>query len=409
MNIKIRLTQYFQRYPKAWIALIVACIFPLIILINALQGQGILSLIYFGKNYQYQQTKALQEVNIPRVTPYGYDGQMYAQLALDPLLIGDAVFDGIDNPAYRARRIAMPLLAFLMGHGELMSILYSYALLNFVTWVLFALTLLRYLSPKNWSDIALIAALLISSGTLISLMRALTDFPAAALGISALLISQKGKISTLMLAFSALFKETSLLSFGALVFPRTSAPAQRNKQLFKLVFILLAPFSAWSIYLFLRTPAIGEIGPAGNFDWPLFSLLHKYQQLLVWEHWERLMQAWAPLPKEMRRGYLVLTFFELLAPLSLAIQAGYIFHKWRWSNPYWGFGLGFALLFLVIGDSIWLEQYAYCRVLLPLSFAFNFLIRDYESGKKYWTLFIAGNLGLMGIPLILLTYPLISH
>jgi hypothetical protein len=401
--------EYFRCYPKAWIVIGIACIFPLIILMNALQGHGILSLIYFGKNYQYKQALELQTANIPRLTPLGYDGQMYAQIALDPLLISDAVFDGIDNPAYRARRIALPLLAFLIGHGELMSILYSYALLNFVAWVLFAFILLRYLSPKNWTDVALITVLLITSGTLISLLRALTDFPAAALGISALLISHKEKISTIMLALSALFKETSLLSFGALVFPRSYVASGRTKRLSKLILILLAPVSIWSMYLFLRVPAAGEIGPASNFDWPLSSLFHKYQHLLVWEYWERLMQAWAPLPKEMRRSYLILTFFELLAPLSLAIQSGYIFHKWRWSNPYWGFGLGFALLFLVIGDSIWLEQYAYCRVLLPLSFAFNFLIIDYEKGKKYWTLFIAGNLGLMGIPLILLTYPLISH
>ena len=401
--------QYFHAYPRAWVTMIIVGIFPLIILTNAFQGPGILSLIYFGKNYQDRQMMQLQGAHIPRSTPYGYDGQMYAQIALDPFLISSAVFDGVDNPAYRARRSAMPVLAFLFGHGELMSILYSYALLNFLAWFVFAVILLHYRPPKDWADVALITTLLISSGTLISLLRALTDFPAAALGIGSLLVFQRQRMSAILLSVSALFKETSLLSFGALLFPRTLAPVNPGKPLFKLVLILLAPLSIWSIYLFIRAPAVGEMGPAGNFNWPLLSFIYKYQHLLVWEHWQKLIEVWAPLPKEMRRGYLVLSFFELLAPLSLAIQAGYFFCRWRWSNPYWGFGLGFAFLFLFMGDSIWLEQYAYCRVLLPLSFAFNFLIRDYETGKKYWALFIFGNLGLMGIPVILLFYPLIFH
>jgi hypothetical protein len=93
---------------------------------------------------------------------------------------------------------------------------------------------------------------------------------------------------------------------------------------------------------------------------------------------------------------------ELFGPLSLAAQASYLFLKPKTTDPTWAFGIGFAVLLIFLGDSVWAEQIAYCRVLLPLTFAFNLLLHATERGARFWGWFTVGNIGLAGSLLTLL-------
>ena len=49
---------------------------------------------------------------------FTYDGQFYAQLALDPLLRNPAIDRALDQPPYRARRILFSWTAWLAGFGR---------------------------------------------------------------------------------------------------------------------------------------------------------------------------------------------------------------------------------------------------------------------------------------------------
>ena len=64
-------------------------------------------MIFFGQNFAADTLPRLQRtphyIHALTDSPGGYDGQFYAQEAIDPSL-RDPAFDGaLDNPAYRAR------------------------------------------------------------------------------------------------------------------------------------------------------------------------------------------------------------------------------------------------------------------------------------------------------------------
>ena len=86
--------------------------------------------------------------------------------------------------------------------------------------------------------------------------------------------------------------------------------------------------------------------------------------------------------------------FEVLCPLSLVVQALYLIARPRMNAPAWRFGIAFVLMLIFLSDAVWVKQFAYCRVLLPLTFSFNLLIHEYETGARYATLFALGNQGL---------------
>ena len=88
--------------------------------------------------------------------------------------------------------------------------------------------------------------------------------------------------------------------------------------------------------------------------------------------------------------------FEVIAPICLAIQSVYLFLRPKIGSPVWKFGIGFAVLFWFLGEAVMASQIAYARAVLPLTFAANLLIYQYESGKRYFYWYIAINLGMSG-------------
>src|SRR5688572_24900231 len=90
------------------------------------------------------------EVPAMRALPHqhhrtGYDGQFYAQLALDPLVRDQATDRAMDVAPYRARRILFSWTAYLAGVGRPAWIVQVYALQNVVCWLILAVVLTRWL------------------------------------------------------------------------------------------------------------------------------------------------------------------------------------------------------------------------------------------------------------------------
>ena len=157
---------------------------PALSLLLTVQQGGVLALLSVGQVFEPRALPALAALAPPANSTYGYDGQFYAQIALDPTLSDPALVPAIDNVAYRARRIALPALAWLLGAGQSAWVIHVYALLNTVFWLLLAVCLLRHVRWQlNLRSLALLVACLWTAGTLVSLERALTDLPAAALGV----------------------------------------------------------------------------------------------------------------------------------------------------------------------------------------------------------------------------------
>src|SRR5206468_5063688 len=76
-----------------------------------------------------------------------YDGQFYAQRALDPLLRDPTIDRGMDLAPFRARRILFSWTAYALGMGKPVWILEAYALQNVFCWVAIAALLTKWVQP----------------------------------------------------------------------------------------------------------------------------------------------------------------------------------------------------------------------------------------------------------------------
>jgi len=195
-------------------------------------------------------------------------------------------------------------------------------------------------------------------------------------------------MATILLGTSGLVKETSILSFAAVPW-RKKPQGGDVKQLVISTLIIVLPITLWLIYVHVRLP-FGLASGAENFAFPIIGIAHK-----LYSGIHGLITEWAgaSLPRQAD------LLFEILCPLSLVTQAIYLAARPRLSSEAWRFGIGFVMLLSILGPSIWVEQYAYCRVLLPLTFSFNLLIHKHESGTRFATLYLMGNGGMCWLAL----------
>jgi len=349
-------------------------------------SDGFLGLIYFGRDFYKNALPEIKEISPVTSSPTGYDGQFYAQLALRPTLADPALEQALDNPTYRARRIGLSWLAYCLGLGKPNWVLQIYALLNTAFWLGLLVLLYRFVGFKRLRDWLLVFALLWSTGALTSVTRALPDLPAAVLGVWAVFSPNNWIMAAFLLGASGLIKETSALSFMAIPWgKRLTRSAMMRLVLAGLIVFL--PITLWLIYVYFRLPS-GMAAGIRNFSFPFLGIAQKLSSdistLVTGGMGTSMLDK-------------VKLFSEIICVLSIIIQALYLVAKPRFSSTAWRLGVGFVILLAFLGASVWVEQLSYCRVLLPLTFAFNLLIHEREFGYKYWAWYLLGNGGMGGM------------
>lgn len=342
---------------------------------------GLTSLIRFGDTWQERRHSALASEPIATaIGSNGYDGQFYAQIALDPTL-RSAEFDSIlDVPAYRARRILVPAAATLLGLGHPWWILHAYAALNLVCWAALAWLLRRELDqPDTWVAFARWVACLTSLGVLDSVRQSLVDLPALVLLTLAIRASRRcttpASPSTLWLALGNLAKETNLLAALAVHADALLTPARRRRALFSLL-LATVPFILWAWYVHQRfvSSTSSSSNGLGNFTWPFFGLLNCGFDFV----------------RQIANGNLDSRYtFGLIGMGGLLLQAIVLWRQPRFEHPWWRVGALYALLLPFLGVWVWSGYWAACRALLPLTIAFNLLL---PANRSFWLLWALGNL-----------------
>ncbi|MDB4731720.1 hypothetical protein OAF98_00450 [Planctomicrobium sp.] len=350
-----------------------------------------LGLIYFGDEFEEDSLPEVKEIDPARSSPHGYDGQFYAQIALRPTLSDPALIEAVDNIGYRAQRIGLPWLAYLLGAGQPNWVLQIYALLNFVFYFLLLGVLWKQIGFHNYRDCLLAFSLLLTTGTLVCLSRALTDFPATSIGVMAMLVTSRWWLAAMLLSGAAMIKDSSILSFAAIPLQRDSIKGDL-KRLIPAGVIVCLPITLWALSLSLRLPA-KNMSDSGIFGFPLLGIgtkiLKEFQSLPAFDF---------DLPLEPQ----IAIWAELICPMTLLVQAAYMICKPKLNSQFWRFGIGFAILLFFLGESVWEEHNAYTRVCLPLTFAFNLLIHKFEKGKLHFVWFISGNLGMFSLLFLIL-------
>ncbi|MEM9407175.1 MAG: hypothetical protein AAGA81_14155 [Acidobacteriota bacterium] len=205
-------------------------------------------------------------------SPGGHDGQFYALLASDPLLLEASTRGSIDQPRFRARRVLLPMMAWLStgtrgGSGAIVAYI---ALTLFGS--LAAVGLAGLLFLRNGVSPWLCVPLVLQAGTFVSVTRSLLDTSAVALTLAALLASvRRPALAGTATTTAALCKETSL--FVAVALGLQACQEQRWRRGLALVVFPVAVLGAWVFSLHLRVPANPSTG--SNFSWPFHGLVQK--------------------------------------------------------------------------------------------------------------------------------------
>jgi len=324
--------------------------------------------------------------SVPAAGPYGYDGQYYAALATDPLLLRGETSRYLDAPSYRASRIFLPLAAWLLAGGWEPVAVVLYQLLGWGLGLLAVFLVARW-QQEEGAPFWLAWSLPSSVGLVVSFLRCTPDGAALAFLLWALWAHRRARLAatTGALVAAVLTRETSILLAAALAFWEL-----RQKRWTRAFVFLAAPLAVmvgWQVSLHLRLGRAFATG-AGNFAWPFTWLPEKLASLAT-----------------LSRLFLTMEVLGLLA-LALCLAAGlFLVLKGTSLGPVELAFLAFVALGLFLSYKVYVEVFAYSRVLIALPFFASLLGEKQQSPGFRW-LFrsIALGFALMGLALALLEW-----
>jgi hypothetical protein len=342
-------------------------------------GYGFTALIGFPEGHEYEapQIRAVPHWAYPAWA--SYDGQFYAQRALDPLLRDPQVDRAMDLAPYRARRILFSWTAYAAGLGRPAWILEAYALQNVVCWLVLAVLLTRWIPVSHPRTLALWTACLFSHGLLWSVRFALLDGPSLLLIALAVTAIERDRplLAAAIGGVSTLGRETNIISLLAEPLPRSRRDWLRTAA---AVVLAVAPLIVWEDYLWSIYRSTTFSGadqltmPGSAYRWSMSRTFLSASRSGVW-------------------SFATVEFTILIA---LTVQAAYVVGRLAWRTPWWRVAAGYVLLMLLMDRTLWDPHTgAITRVLLPLTVGFNVLLVSEHRPLRFWPWFAAGNLHLI--------------
>ena len=338
---------------------------------------GFTSLIKFGEQFENSASPLLRRTPHAVDRGSGYDGQFYAQIALDPLLRSRSTVDALDSAPYRGRRILMPWVAHLAGFGQPWFVLQAFALLNVACWLGLGLLLLRWLPAGQLRPVFAWIGCMLSGGLLASMRQSIPDGPSMlllALGVAAA-EQQRRNAAAGLLGLAGLARETNLL--GAVILIPDRLTIGNVARFAGRLVIAALPLLLWVGYLWSMGLQPDDTG-ARNFA-PVFS---------------EFTGKWVTTIAILRAdGWDSLSRFSLVALIGLTTQLAVLLWLRDWRNPWWRLGIAYAALMAVLGPAVWEGQPgAVTRVAVPMVVAFNILL---VKCRWFWPLWLLGNAGLI--------------
>jgi hypothetical protein len=288
-----------------------------------------------------------------RVLPnsFGYDGQFYYRLALDPFTSSLSAFGvSLGTAPYRQQRIIYPLLVWLASLGRVafvpaMLIAVNYGALCLTAW-------LGGLVAQANQRHALWGLILAGyPGFLFTLAKDLTEIIAACFLLASVLMLRRERYiwAALLFSLAILSKETTLLiAVGGLL---SWLPARRRNtntgHQYLLAFLTpLVVWIGWQSLLFARWGAWPVLTGGGNIGWPFAGIGALLQSVLM-------MRA-----SDQRLTLVELGFIASVAVSSLyALRASAATYHEKMS---W---LLYALFIMLLTDYVWGEDWAFFRAL----------------------------------------------
>jgi hypothetical protein len=348
---------------------------------------GFTSSEVFGEQFRARRLPQLHDVPIYTHRGDGYDGQFYAQLAVAGNPLAPELRVALDAPAYRSRRILLPLLAHLVGLGRPGWVLNAYALSSLLCWWILAWALAQWwFPPDSLHNLLRWVGTLFGAGMIVSVTHSLTDGPAllfVAVGVRCL-ERRRTWLGAGVLALAGLVRETSIFCAAALAIPvprdeigwvRTVAAAA----------VTVLPTVLWIVVLYNHY----HLGGGGrNLALPLVGLRGKIVELIT----------------ELKaNGFDASIGGEMLVVVALTVQVVFIVSRPAPDVIWWRIGGVFAIFWSILGFPVWESApSAAARAVLPLTLAFNVLVPRSARGLA---VLIAGNLTILSAPVLFTIVP----
>jgi hypothetical protein len=361
-----KLLAYRLSNPVRVVVVTVLCLIPALFVARQYSpGHGLTKVLEVGPVFLPRALPQFQALDPVTTHRYGYDGQFYAQVAIDPLLQNPGLGHALDVPEYRSRRILIPALAWFLGGGQPSAIVTAYILLTVAAWYVLLWLLVRFERPETIQDWLCIVATMLTTGALASLQRALTDLPAATLLVGAAVLA--GRFRTILLALAVLTREACAICAWAPVVDLRKGSRRFWRGAAQVAAIIL-PFLVWAIYV--RSRFQKHFYGEDNFAWPFEGWIYGPIQTLVSGH--------------LGTG---------LAGVSLLAELGYLVSRPRLDSFYWRVAISFGIASCFLSDEPLGSDVSFTRDLLPMTIGFNTLLMR-ESPAKFAVWFVAGNIGL---------------
>ena len=343
---------------------------------------GFTELILFAKNDAQKELPEIRALHPATLSDWGYDGGMYAQLALDPTFRRQDLHAAVPQVAYRSQRFLPILLAYVFGLGHPSWILTAYVLQHPAFWLILVALLAGYMRGRTPRQYLCLAAAALSTGALICIERSLGDLPGATLALGSTLID--GVAAACLISLATLCKPSFVTAIARYAWP---LPATKRQWLERAGLVILALAAVVILHIYL-TSLFGHLPSAGkNTNWPFVEWGRRMPIL-----WHNFIGTPFKLSTD-GVSFWEWNLWEVVVPICLLVQAVALV-IWRdFRSPLWWLGITFAALFICLGEPVTAEEIASARTVLPMTLVFNMLLAE-KRGAQFWSFFVAGNLGL---------------
>ncbi|MCU0309045.1 MAG: hypothetical protein MUE51_15025 [Thermoleophilia bacterium] len=329
---------------SAVLAVLLALVLPVWLLASSAAEHGFDPTTWIVGGEQYRAVDRLP-ADAVRVPQTGYDGQFYYALAQDPLALKEETRTALDSPAYRAQRLLLPGVAYVLSLGGRQPLLnWLIPFINLMAIGLTAYAVARLATGAgNPAWIGIGAGVV--TGVIAATLRDLTEpLALAALALGILARSRDRPVLWGVAAAAAcLGRESLAVAVVALVLVDL---IRRRWRLAISGALALIPALTWQLILLAH---LGQAGPsgAGEGTWgsPLKAPLDYIRALRT------SGELWAPY------GIWTIAFIALTGLLV----AWALSESVRMANPLGVPLAAFSALALVYGFSLWADAWAFTR------------------------------------------------
>ncbi len=263
---------------------------------------------------------------------FGYDGQYYYRLALNPFTREKAGYGiEIGSPRYRHQRILYPLLAWLLSFGSPPLVVYSLILVNFL-----ALIVIGYLAGCYAKLVGRHAILGLAfsffPGFLYTLSRDLVEITEASLILLGMvtLVQKRTFIASSLFSLAILAKETALLTAVSLI-------SQKKYRYVALLPLMI--YGVWQLFLnWWWGYGLAETTPK-NIGFPLVGIVEGY------------LIGYEPVRWEIFAAFL--GTFLIIVAFYLRCSTAQKHVKLSW--------LLYTVLLMSLTKNVWIESIAFLR------------------------------------------------